>query len=621
MNLNTEIIKGFIEGLRPEQRLTVSQWADEFRVLSTVSSAEPGKWRTARTPYLKEIMDKLSVNDPAQEIIVMKGAQVGLTEAGCNWIGYTIDVAPCPMLAVQPTKDMAERNSKIRIQPMIDSCPSLSTKVRPARSRDSGNTVLKKEYPGGVLVMPGANAAAGLRSMPARNLFLDEVDAYPLDLDGEGSPIDLAKARTRTFPKKKIFIISTPTIQGGSIIEAEFLTTSQKYYHVPCPHCGALQILKFDRLRWKPGDFSKVTYECEHCNESIQERFKPKMFAAGLWMSTVPEMDSIRRFGYHISSLYSPFGWYSWAQAAEDYEKAAGDIPKLKTFTNTVLGETWKEEGDAPPWESVYNRREMYPQNKPGSKVAFLTCGVDIQKDRIELEIVGWSHGKQSYSIDYRVLLGNTSGETSEVWGHLAKVLDETWEREDGALLSVRLMAIDSGYNSSEVYSFCRKYDPSRVIPTKGKDAQSVMISPPRAVDTSRSGKKINDVKIWHIGVSLMKSELYGWLRLQKNEDGTYPNGYCHFPQYDSHYFKGLTAEVLESKKIRGFDRFQWVKKYERNEPLDCRVIARAAASVIGMDRFKDEHWNYLVTNVSFQKKNSNIGSPPKKKKSSFWDK
>lgn len=213
-----EIIKGFIDGLRPEPRLSVSQWADKCRVLSTISTAEPGVWRTSRTPYLREIMDKLGVSDAVQEVIVMKGAQVGLTEAGNNWIGYTIEVSPCPFLAVQPTKDMAERNSKIRIQPMIEAAPTLAAKIKPARSRDSGNTILKKEFPGGILVMTGANSASGLRSMPARNVFLDEVDAYPLDLDGEGSPIDLAKARTRTFPKKKIFIISTPTIEGQSII-------------------------------------------------------------------------------------------------------------------------------------------------------------------------------------------------------------------------------------------------------------------------------------------------------------------------------------------------------------------------------------------------------------------
>jgi len=622
------IIKGFIDGLRPEPRLTVSQWADKSRVLSTISTAEPGLWRTSRTPYLREIMDRLSVGDPTQEIIVMKGAQVGLTEAGNNWIGYTIDVSPCPFLAVQPTKDMAERNSKIRIQPMIEAAPILAAKIKPARSRDSGNTILKKEFPGGILVMTGANSASGLRSMPARNVFLDEVDAYPLDLDGEGSPIDLAKARTRTFPKKKIFIISTPTIEGQSIIAAQFLETDQRYYFVPCPHCGGMQVLRFGQLRYTPGKYDKVTYECEHCGEQIQERFKTKMLAAGQWIATAPEKANYLKVGYHISSMYSPYGWYSWANAAQDYEDCKTDIPKLKTFVNTVLGETWKEEGDAPDWELLYNKRESYAQNTVHKDVAFLTAGVDIQKDRIELEIVGWAKGKQSYSIDYRVLLGNTSGENTPVWQQLAEVLNETWQREDGAMLSIRMMAVDSGYNTSEVYAFCRKYDPSRVVPTKGQEAQSIMVSTPRAVDISRKGKAINGIKVRHVGISIIKSELYGWLRLQRNEDDSYPNGYCHFPQYEAHYFKGLTAEKLELKKVRGFDKYMWVKKYERNEPLDCRVYARAAANMLGMDNWKEEQWRKILLSIQPPtKKNNQITNPEitptekqRKRRSSFWD-
>jgi phage terminase large subunit GpA-like protein len=188
-------------------------------------------------------------------------------------------------------------------------------------------------------------------------------------------------------------------------------------------------------------------------------------------------------------------------------------------------------------------------------------------------------------------------------------------------------MAVDSGYNTSEVYAFCRRYDPSRVVPTKGQEAQSIMVSTPRAVDVSRKGKPINGIKVRHVGISIIKSELYGWLRLQQNEDGTYPNGYCHFPQYDAHYFKGLTAERLELKKVRGFDKYMWVKKYERNEPLDCRVYARAAANMMGMDNWKEEQWKKILLSVqNLSNKKTKIVDPEinpitkKKKRSSFWD-
>ena len=200
----------------------MSQWSDQYRVLSPKSAAEPGRWRTERTPYLKEIMDCLSVSSPVQRVVFMKGAQVGGTEAGNNWIGYVIHIAPGPMMAVSPTVEMAKRNSRQRIDPQIEDIPALRERVAPARSRDSGNTVLSKEFPGGVLVMTGANSAAGLRSMPARYLFMDEVDGYPGDVEGEGDPILLAERRSATFQRRrKILLVSTPTIKGLSRIQRD----------------------------------------------------------------------------------------------------------------------------------------------------------------------------------------------------------------------------------------------------------------------------------------------------------------------------------------------------------------------------------------------------------------
>ncbi|MFZ5657184.1 MAG: phage terminase large subunit family protein, partial [Pseudomonadota bacterium] len=217
-----EIERAWREGLTPDPLLTVSAWADRYRMLSTKESAEPGRWRTARTPYLREIMDCLSPTSPIERVVFMKGAQVGGTELGLNWVGYAIHHAPGPMMIVWPTTEMAQRNSKHRIDPLVEESPVLREIIAPARSRDSGNTVLMKEFRGGVLVMTGANSAVGLRSMPVRYLFLDEVDAYPLDVDGEGDAIILSEARTRTFARRKILLVSTPTIAGASIIEREY---------------------------------------------------------------------------------------------------------------------------------------------------------------------------------------------------------------------------------------------------------------------------------------------------------------------------------------------------------------------------------------------------------------
>lgn len=609
------LIVGFMDGMRPEPRITVSEWADQYRKLSSVSSAEPGPWRTSRTPYLKEIQDNLSSLSIVQKIILKKGAQLGLTESSFNWLGYIIDISPAPTLLVQPTDQMVKRASKMRFDPMVEATPRLAEKIGPAKAKDSGNTITQKDFPGGTVVLTGANSPVGLRSMPAKNIILDEVDAYPVDLDGEGSPLDLAEARTRTFAKKKIFVISTPTTELKSIITKEFNDTDKRYFFVPCPHCGAEQHLYWERMRWEKGKPETARYCCEHCDELIEERFKTQMLAAGQWRATNPDKIDPTVVGYHINSLYSPYGWYSWANAVKDYEAALKDVNKMKTFTNTVLGLEYVEDGDAPAWENLWNRREDYKLNQPKKEIAFLTAGVDVQKDRLEVEVVGWQYGKITQSIDYRVLLGKT--EEAEVWNKLRALLAEQWQREDGVMMPIRAMAIDSGYNTSHVYNFCRTQDPSRVIAVKGQESQAIMLAAPRQVDVTHSGKKIGVTKVWNIGVSMIKSELYGWLKLNKNEDGSIPDGFCYFPQYDPHYFKGLTAEVVEFTLIRGFRKYQWVKKYERNEPLDCRVYARAAASLVGVDRFQKEHWDEIAGSYG----QGDEERPDKeRKRSSFWD-
>lgn len=609
------LAQGLFDGIRPEPLMTVSQWSDSYRRLSSTASSEPGQWRTDRTPYLREIMDCLSTHSIIQEVILKKGAQLGLTEAGFNWMGYVIDISPAPTLMVMPTDAMVKRNSKMRFDPMIAATPRLSLKIKSSRERDGGNTINQKDFPGGTIVLVGANSPVGLRSMPAKNVMLDEVDAYPLDLDGEGNPIDLARARTRTFPRKKIFIISTPTVEGKSTVSKEFLETDQRYFFVGCPHCGAEQHLVFDRIRYTPGKPETARYHCEHCDEPIEEYMKTKMFASGQWKPTALDKLSKTKRGYHINSLYSPVGWYSWADAVKDYEDALKDVTKMKAFTNTVLGLEYKQESDAPEWKNLYERRDNYKMDRPKKEVAFITAGVDVQKDRIEVEVVGWIYGKITQSITYRVLMGKT--EEQAVWNQLAAMLSEQWEREDGQMMPIKVMAIDTGYNTSYVHEFCRKHDASRVFAVKGQDSLGIMVSAPRSVDVARSGKKVGKAKQWNIGVSLIKSELYAWLKLYKNEDGTVPDGYCHFPQYDPNYFRGLTAEVVESKiNKKGFRVYEWVKKYERNEPLDCRVYARAAAAIFGMDRFKEENW--IEVSGAYVSKTIVTAKPVKK--DSIWN-
>lgn len=576
-------------------------------MLDSKAAAEPGPYRSERTPYWIEPMDMLSVTTIIRKVVLMKGAQVGATEIGLNFMGYVIDIAPGPFLGVMPTQDTMERNSKGRIAPMIEAAPRLREKVKDSKSKNSGNTINNKEFPGGVLALTGANSGAGLRSMPVRFLMLDEVDGYPMDVEGEGSPIGLAEQRTATFSNRKILEISTPTIHGLSIIENEFLLTDQRYYYVPCPHCGALQVLKFTCLKWTAGVWEDAYYECEHCNEPIQERFKTQMLAAGKWISTAPEKSSRYTVGYHLSAMYSPFGWKSWAEIAEQWEKAQGDDTKLKQFYNTVLGETWKERSDAPEWEAISRRAEDYPHNTLRKGVAFLTAGIDVQKDRIEIEIVGWMPGLKSHQVDYRVLMGDV--QKKEVWDDLDKVIKELWPLESGEYLPIRMAAIDTGYQASIVYKWAKRHGYSRVVPVKGSEALQNYFSPPRAIDIVKHGKKINKQKVWHVGVNFIKAEVYSNLRQEIDiETGVVPDGFCYLPKRDPHYFRGLTAEVQEVvRNKKGYIQYVWKKKYDRNEPLDCRVYARAAAAIIGVDRWSAERWE--------QETNLHSTASPKKEK------
>jgi phage terminase large subunit GpA-like protein len=592
-----EIERAWREGLTPDPLLTVSAWADRYRLLSTKESAEPGRWRTARTPYLREIMDCLSPTSPIERVVFMKGAQVGGTELGLNWVGYAIHHAPGPMMIVWPTTEMAQRNSKHRIDPLVEESPVLREIIAPARSRDSGNTVLMKEFRGGVLVMTGANSAVGLRSMPVRYLFLDEVDAYPLDVDGEGDAIILSEARTRTFARRKILLVSTPTIAGASIIEREYEASDQRRYFVPCPHCAHRQWLRFEQLRWEPGRPQDAAYVCEACEEPIAEHHKPRMLELGQWQAQAES----RTAGFHLSSLYSP--WRRWREIAESWEKATRaegrSVAMIKTFKNNELGETWVEEGEAPDWQRLLERREDYPIGTVPAGGLLLTAGADVQKDRIEVSVWAFGRGKECWLVEHRVLMGDTAREA--VWKRLAELVAETWSHASGAQMPLARFALDTGFATQEAYAFVRTCRDPRVMAVKGVARGAALIGTPTAVDVSQAGKRLRrGIKVYSVAVGIAKLELYNNLRKSADvaEDGStpvYPAGYVHLPKIDAEFIQQLCAEQLVTRRDRnGYPVREWQKMRERNEALDCYVYARAAASAAGLDRFEERHWREL---------------------------
>ena len=559
----------FAEGFQPEPVMTVSEWADEYRRLSSVASAEPGRWRTDRTPYLREIMDLLSPSSPVQRIVFMKGAQVGGTECGNNWVGYIIDRSPGPILYVEPTVEVAKRVSKQRLAPMIDATPILRGKVAESRSRDSGNTTFVKEFAGGILIMTGANSGSGLRSMPVRYLFGDEVDEYPGDVDGQGDPVSLAEKRTTTFSRRKVFLVSTPTIRGLSRIEREFLTSDQRRFFVPCPECLNYDWIRWENIRWDGIDPSTARLTCVACNAQIEERHKVSMLPAGEWRPTA-EGDG-RTAGYHLSGLYSPLGWKSWSECVSEFLDAKDDAMHLKTWINTVLGETWEERGESVEPAAILARAEKYEAEVPNG-VGILTAAIDVQGDRLEIQVKGWGASEESWLVAHTQIYGDPG--TEKVWFEADTFLLQTFEHQSGRRVKIGLTVVDSGgHHTEQVYKFCRARVGRRVFPVKGSSSRGTEVVG-RPTDRNRYR-----VHLYMVGTDTAKDAVYSRLRIP----GPGP-GYMHLPDWvDAEYVAQMTSEKSIRKYIKGRGTVrQWVKIRERNEALDLEVYCLAALYIMG---------------------------------------
>lgn len=598
------------EGLRPDRDLTVWEWADEHRYLSSKASAEPGRWRTSRTPYLRELMTVLSANDPTQRIVFMKSAQIGGTEVGNCWLGYIIHHSPAPVLYVMPTVEIAEKASKQRIAPMIEESPVLRELVAPARSRDSGNSLLTKSFRGGVMMLTGANSAAGLRSMPIKDLFADELDAWPDDVEGEGSPLALAEKRTTTFARRKVFMVSTPTIKDQSRIEREYERSDKRRYFVPCPDCGHKQWLRwrgFDddpdesrakeyRLRWLDEKKTAAGYLCEDCGTLIEERHKTTMLRGGEWRATAAG-DGITK-GYHINSLYSPAGWKSWVEILQEFELASQDPSLLKTFVNTTLGEPFEEAFsvriDA---DGLSKRAENYPLMSVPEGGLVLTAGIDVQPNRIEIATRAWGIGEESWLVNYSVVHGDPF--RPELWDQVLDVLDTPYPHASGAMMAVYAAAVDSGDGNSthQVYAFCRQQKRRHIFPIKGMSTPGrPALGKPTKQDINIRGQVIRrGVELWPVGSDTIKTLMFG--RIKGNTPGP---GCYHWPMgLPSEYWTGLTAERQQTKFINGFPKRVWVKKEgARNEPVDTEVYAYAALQYLYNRHNRATFWKQMADRI-----------------------
>lgn len=630
LSAHAEYRQAFASGLMPDPMLTIGEWADEHRMLDSRGSPEPGKWRTARTPYLREIMENLSIVSPVIETVVMKGAQLGFTEVANNLVGYVIHHAPGPGLFLEPSQDLATRNVRQKINPMLIATPELAERVPAARSKEGGNTLEEKEFPGGIWLFKWASSTAGLRSASIRFLVLDEIDEYQTEVGQQGDPEALARKRTNAYGRrKKIFIPSTPTVEGMSRIDDLFKNSDQRYYRMPCPCCQAMIRFEFKYLKWTAGQPETAHYECQECNGRIEHWQKTAMLTAGEW---VPEKPGHPRRGYHLSSLYSPVGWQSWSEIADEWETAQGNPEKLKVFVNTVLGETWKERGEAPDWQRLYNRRDrsLILGTVP-MRGLVITAAADVQrgpegKGWIEVVAYAWGRNLERWVVDHQQFHGDTSDLDGEAWTALGKWKDKMFPHEHaGVAMPIRMLAVDSSDQTNTVYRWCADQT-TPVMAVKGLHTGDLLVQSAQPIQIKADGKKrARATKLWRVSLNIAKPELYAQLRYELDPTQPVQRGYIHFPELGQEFFEQLTGEEAVTRKDKkGRTSVTWEKKRNRVEVLDCTIYARAAAYILRLDEFKDEQWTEMEKQLGIGEPEKpvtieNNRAKPKPKRESFW--
>jgi phage terminase large subunit GpA-like protein len=587
--------------LAPPPPLLVSDWADTYRKLSPEASAEPGQWHTNRAEFQREIMN--SVNDPTiQDIVIKSSAQVGKTEIILNICGYFMDYEPAPIMVIQPTIEMGETFSKDRLAPMIRDTDVLRNKVKEPRTKDSDNTILHKRFPGGHITIAGANSPQSLASRPIRIILCDEIDRYPTSAGSEGDPVKLGEKRTNNFWNRKKIKVSTPTIAGYSKIDKEFMLGTQEEWSVKCPCCGKYQPYEFKRII-----FASVEMTCLYCQESFSERdWKAQPHK---WIAANPDVK--RRRSFHLNELCSP--WKPWEDIIDDFKNANDDLKKtgsteaLKVFINTSLGETWEEKGDGADDTELLKRRETYKAEIPDN-VLLITAGVDVQDDRLEVEIAGWARGYESWGIYKKVI--NSNPQLDKTWDELEALYDTEMYFQNGTGLMIAAMCIDTGgHHTNNVYKFIKS------MAKKNKNIYGVkgysntpgipLLHKKTKVDIKNSKDVVIDhTDIWILGVDAGKEDITSWLKL--TEAGP---GYCHFPDnkdrgYNQTYMQGITSEEKVQKLVKNKLKIVWVKKAGvRNEPLDLRNYAYAAVEILNPNWTNLE--NKLERGINYMKKST----------------
>jgi phage terminase large subunit GpA-like protein len=592
----------YMRGLEPDPELWIDEWADEFmRIPRDTGAAEPGPYRTERTPYAREPMRCLSPNHPAKRVVTKVASQMMKTQIALNWIGGCIHMAPANILMLLPSLGLAKRVSG-RVDKTIKATPVLRERVAAARSRDSRNTLDTKEFEGGTLFATTAGSAANLAEVSARFVYGDEIDRWDVDVDDEGDPIELAETRGTTFGRNaKFYFSSSPTIKGASRIEDLFLQGDQRHYYVPCPHCGEYQVLEWENLKWSD-DYSWAGYLCcnGECGTLIEEHHKGQMLAAGDWRAHA-EGDG-ETVSFTLSALYMPPGWIAWVDLAKQYAKAVlaaarGDLEPMQVFYNTRLARVWDSAQEMTKASELKARAEEYRLGTVPSGALILTASVDTQGDRLELMVMGWGEGLERWVVDHQVIPHSPSDERT--WALLDERLKMRYRHASGVELAICATAVDSGgHHTDEVYQFCRLRRWRNVFAIKGasKSGRPVIAQRPSKVDVTWKGTtEKQGAELWMIGTDTAKDWIYNRYHLN---DGP---GALHFSiDLADDFYDQCVAERKITRYVKGYKRSEWVKgKADRNEALDLLVYNLAMAHYLGLHRHKEPEWARFRAAVS----------------------
>lgn len=603
-------------GLKPLPKTSVSQWADNHRMLSSGISAEPGKWKTSRAPYQKDIMNAFT--EPGiHRVVVKSSSQIGKSDMMNNVIGRFAHLDPCAIMMIQPTIDMAQDYSKTRIAPMIRDTKVLNNLFYDVKSRDANNTILSKVFPGGRLIMCGANSPAGLASRPIRILLADEVDRFPDSAGTEGDPVDLAAKRMTTFWNSCMGLFSTPTNEGSSRIDEEYLAGTQEEWQHKCPNCGEYHLLRhidmtvdYKEIKTPSGKktviVNDVKWRCPHCGFSFSEKEMKQTPQKYISRNADALKNGIRSF--FVNGFTSP--WMTWSRIMREWLEAKGDPEREKVIMNTVFGESYKQKGAFEDEQIFLRRRESYGAELPNG-VLLLTAAIDTQDNRLEYELVGWGKEEECWGIRKGIVLGAPN--QARTWKEIDNILDKTYHFADGKGLKVVRTFIDSGgHYTSDVYNYCQKNFHKQRFAIKGRGGPGIPLIYKIA--------KANNAKapLILLGVDDGKQQIMD--RLSIDSPGPL---YFHFPQdegikelsdrgYDDLYFKGIISEHKKVYKRNGVLREVWeTTKNVRNEPLDLRNYNLACMKSLKPDWVKLE---MLVNGMSETEVKRAVAKPQKKK-------